>query len=111
MGVKVRRQTGKSGWWVFINYQNKRKKKRFSEKKVATDFAKKIEAKIKWAEANGSPVLLSQTKDVIPTVKEYTSTWQKRMWRVIASHPQQPITARYVRDTSTLPWGQDALMK
>jgi len=47
MGVKVRRQTGKSGWWVFINYQNKRKKKRFSEKKVATDFAKKIEAKIK----------------------------------------------------------------
>lgn len=77
MGVKVRQQEGKSGWWVLINYQNKRKKKRFSEKKAAQEFARNIEAKIKWAEANGSPVVLCQEAAAIPSVKEYTDNWLK----------------------------------
>lgn len=77
MGVKVKQQAGKSGWWVFINYQNKRKKKRFSEKKAATEFARNIEAKIKWAEANGNPVVLLKEAAAIPTVKAYSDNWLK----------------------------------
>ena len=92
MGVKVRQQPGKSGWWVFINYQNKRKKKRFSEKKVAIEFAKNIEAKIKWAEANGSPVLLSQPKEAIPTLKEYVANWLKTY---VASNCKPSTAANY----------------
>jgi integrase len=92
MGVKVRQRPGKSGWWVFINYQNKRKNKRFSEKKVATDFAKNIDAKIKWAEANGSPVLLYQPKEAIPTLKEYISSWLKTY---VASNCKSSTAANY----------------
>ena len=75
MGVKVTQRTGKSGWWVSIIHNNSRKRKRFSDKKVAVEFAKKIEAKIRWAEANGSPVVFSQPEQNMPTLKGYMENW------------------------------------
>ena len=75
MGVKVTQRTGKSGWWVSIIHKNSRKRKRFSDKKVALEFAKKIEAKIRWAEANGSPVVFSQPEQNMPTLKGYMENW------------------------------------
>ncbi len=77
MGVKVTQRNGKSGWWVSIIHNKNRKRKRFSDKKVALDFARKIEAKIKWAAANGSPVVLLQNETVKVTLKEYTENWLK----------------------------------
>ena len=43
MGVKVRERPKGSGvWWVFIDYQNKRKAKKIGrDKRVARDVAKK----------------------------------------------------------------------
>src|SRR5688572_25561642 len=77
MGVKVKQLKGKSGWFVFINFKNKRKNRHFSDKKLARDFAKSMEAQIKWDDANGRPVLLCQPQTAIPTVKDYTSNWLK----------------------------------
>ena len=62
---------------MFINYKNKRKQKRFSDKKVANEFAKSFEAKIKWAEANGNPVVLYQQDTAVPTLKEYADNLLK----------------------------------
>ena len=75
MGVKVTQRNGKSGWWVSIIHNNSRKRKRFSDKKVALDFARKIETKIRWAEANGRPVVLSQSEKVTPSLKGYMENW------------------------------------
>jgi hypothetical protein len=79
LGVKVTQRTGKSGWWVSIIHNNSRKRKRFSDKKVALEFAKKIEAKIRWAEANGSPVVFSQPERNMPTLKGYMRYCQE-LW-------------------------------
>ncbi len=59
MGVKVRQRKDRPGYWVYINYNKQRTKKQFSDKKLAQEFAKKIEARLKWSEANGEPVVLS----------------------------------------------------
>src|SRR5689334_5231689 len=75
MGVQVKQREGKSGWWVFINHDNKRRKRCFSDKKLATEFAKKIEASLKWAKANGQPVSLFQEEKTVPTVREYLGNW------------------------------------
>ena len=75
MGVKVIQRNGKSGWWVSIIHNNNRKRKRFSDKKVALDFARKIEAKIRWAQANGGSVVLLQPEKVTPTLKGYMESW------------------------------------
>ena len=60
MGVNVREVSGK-GWYVFINWRNQRKAKSFgSDKVLAKAFAKKLSARLKWAEVSGEPVALSQ---------------------------------------------------
>ena len=71
MGVKVRERPGK-GWYVFIDWKNQRKAKFFGKNKtLAKSFAKKLAAKLKWAEQNGEPIALSRPEGVIPTVTEY----------------------------------------
>ena len=44
---------------------------------MAKAFAKNFEAKIKEAETNGNPVVLSQEEAAVPTLKEYTDNWLK----------------------------------
>ena len=44
---------------------------------MAKAFAKNFEAKIKGAETNGNPVVLSQKEAAVPTLKEYADNWLK----------------------------------
>jgi hypothetical protein len=75
MGVKVREVNGK-GWYVFINWRNQRKAKSFGiDKATAKEFAKKLSARLKWAEVSGEPLVLSQPDQQMPTVKGYMSEW------------------------------------
>jgi integrase len=75
MGVKVREVDGK-GWYVFINWRNQRKAKSFgADKATAKEFAKKLSARLKWAEVSGEPLVLSQPDQQMPTVKGYMSEW------------------------------------
>jgi hypothetical protein len=48
MGVKVRQRKDKAGWWVIIHHEGKRTKRSFgTNKKLAIEFAGKMEAKLK----------------------------------------------------------------
>ena len=75
MGVNIREVDGK-GWYVFINWRNQRKAKSFgSDKVMAKAFAKKLSARLKWAEVSGEPIALSQPDQQLPTVKAYLEEW------------------------------------
>ncbi len=131
MGVKVTQRNGKSGWWVSIIHNNNRKRKRFSDKKVALEFAKKIEAKIKWAEANGSSIVLSQPERVMPTLKTYMENWlssyvdnnckfstasgyrqvcKKHLFPTLGSRPLDQVTRKDVKDLVAT-WNSQGLKK
>lgn len=43
MGVLVRQESGKTGWWVIATHHGTRKKKRFNDKKAAQDWARDVE--------------------------------------------------------------------
>lgn len=79
MGVKVGQRKDKPGWWVFIHYQGKRTKKCFAEGKsgerAAKAFAEKLSARLKWADASGEPVALSQADQKMPTLAEHLREW------------------------------------
>jgi len=76
MGVTVGQRNDRPGWWVFINHQGNRIKKCFgNDKKLAQAFAAKIEAKLRWAAANGEAVTLSSPDQPSPTVKQYLTDW------------------------------------
>jgi hypothetical protein len=81
MGVKVRQRKDKPGWWVFIHHQGRRTKKCFGEgrpgEKAAKAFAEKLSARLKWAEASGEAIALSQPDKQIPTLKDYLTEWLK----------------------------------
>lgn len=69
MGVKVKEKVkGSNEWWIFINYQGKRKAKKIGhDKRIAQEVAKKIEAKLTLGEMS-----LDQK---VPTLKEYVDGW------------------------------------
>src|SRR5688572_25872979 len=80
MSVKVRERrdkTGKSkGWYVFITLKGQRKAKCFGKnKRLATEFAEKLEARIKWGQISGEPIFLAQPEQTKPTVKAYLEDW------------------------------------
>lgn len=73
MGVKVGQRPDKPGWWVFINHKGQRKKKYFgSNKKLAQEFATKLEAKLKL----GS---VGITAKAGIKFEAYTETWLDRI--------------------------------
>jgi len=74
MGVKVREKIKGSGdWWIFINYNGKRKAKRIGkDKRGALEVAKKIDAKIVLGEFE---VLEEPERDYIPVFSDYATTW------------------------------------
>jgi integrase len=73
MAVKVRQRPKGSGiWWVFIDHQGKRKAKKIgSDKRLAREVAKKIEARLVL---EGTGVIEKRPK--VPTLKEYVYGWQ-----------------------------------
>ena len=79
MSVKVRERrdkTGKSkGWYVLTDWNGQRKAKFFGkDKRQATAFAEKLEARLKWAEHSGEMVL-AQPDQRTPSVKAYLEDW------------------------------------
>ncbi len=75
MGVKVRERPGK-GWYVITDWKGQRKAKCFGkDKKLAQAFADKLGARLKWAEASGEPLVLSQPDQQMPAVKAYLEDW------------------------------------
>jgi len=72
MGVKLREQPGK-GWYVYINWNGRRKAKAFGKNKaLAKEFANKIEARLKLGEAG----LLSKAGIKL---EDYAQTWLERI--------------------------------
>ena len=45
------------------------------DKRKAKAFADKLEARLKWAEQSGEPIVLSQPDQAMPTVKTYLEDW------------------------------------
>ena len=81
MGVKVREVSGK-GWYVFINWQNRRKAKAFGNNRaLAKEFASKMDARLKLGEAG----LLTQSGI---TLESYSKTWLEQI-----RHTRKPSTA------------------
>ena len=73
MGVIVKQRPDKPGWWVFVNYQGKRTKKFFgTNKRLAHEFADKVQAKIKLGEVG-----LVQKAGV--KLAHYSKTWLERI--------------------------------
>jgi len=81
VSVKVReridKKTGKvKGWYVLTDWNGQRKAKFFGkDKRQAKAFADKLEARLKWAEQSGEPIVLSQPDQAMPTVKSYLEDW------------------------------------
>ncbi len=70
MGVIVKQKVKGKGspWWVFVNYDGKRKSKRIGDRSVAEEVARKIREKIKLGEFR------IQTEKM-PKFKEYAEKW------------------------------------
>ena len=81
MGVKVHQRKDKPGWWVTIHHKGQRKKKSFgSNKALANEFARKLEARLKLGEV-GISVKAGLT------LKAYTTTWLEHI-----QHTRKPST-------------------
>jgi len=73
MGVRVGQRPDKPGWWVFINHKGQRKKKFFgSNKKLAQEFAQRLDAKLKLGSVGIA------TKAGIK-IEAYAETWLERI--------------------------------
>jgi integrase len=72
MAVKVReRKKGSGEWWIFIDYQGKRKaKKAGRNKRLAEQLAKKIEAKLLLGDFS-----IDQDQEEKPKFEDYAATW------------------------------------
>src|SRR5436309_11853843 len=80
MSVKVRERRDKTGksksWYVLIKSNGQRKAKCFGKnKRLATEFAEKLEARIKWGQLSGEPIVLAQPEQAKSTVKAYLEDW------------------------------------
>src|SRR5262249_29397907 len=81
MAVLVRQRPDKPGWWVFIHHQGQRKKKYFgSNKKLAQDFAKQLERRLKLGDAG-------LTVKAGLTLKAYATMWLEQI-----QHTRKPST-------------------
>jgi len=70
MGAKVREKRP-GDWWVVITHHGKRRSKRVGrDKKLATDVANKIQARLTLGDLG-----LAEQKEKVPTFKEYAEKW------------------------------------
>jgi hypothetical protein len=75
MGAWITKRKDRPGWRVVAYYQGKEVTKSFRDKQTAKAFAEKLDAKIKWAEANGEPLALARQDQAMPTIQEYLEDW------------------------------------
>lgn len=78
MAVKVReRKKGSGEWWIFIDYQGKRKAKKIGkDKRLALEAAKRIEARLVLGDLGALGEAEEKTEKHIPTLKEYVYGWK-----------------------------------
>ena len=101
MAVTVKRRIDKSGWWVFINHREQRRKKSFgTNKALAVEFAKKLDAKLKLGEAG------VRTQSGI-TIDAYAVTWLERIRHARKHTTHEDYQARLTRDILPLLTGLD----
>ncbi len=81
MGIRVKQRNDKPGWWVYIHHKGQRKKKYFgSNKALAIDFAKKLDARLKYGEEG-----MSVKAGLM--LKTYGDTWLEHI-----QHTRKPST-------------------
>ena len=84
MSVKVEerrdKKTGKyKGWYVITHWHGQRKAKCFGKnKQQAKAFADKLDARLRWAEQSGEPIVLSQPDQ---TIKPRRKTFERLTWQ------------------------------
>ncbi len=114
MGVKLRERPGK-GWYVSIDWQGKRKSKCFgTNKKLAKEFADKIEAKLKLGSAGIITKSGVKTDDYVETWLEciqhtrkatthddYQKIWKRDIQPVIGGLDLEDVTREKVKALAT----------
>ena len=91
MGVKVREKVKGSGdWWVFINYNRKRRSVKVGSEEAALEVARKAEAKIKSKELRLDDP--DDAKRIL--LREYSEKWLAGH----VAHNLKPATQRSYRD-------------
>ena len=70
MGVKVKKRNG--AWWIFVNFQGRRKAKKIGSREAAEKVQRALEAKL----ALGDITCFSESKPE-PTLNEYVEKWLK----------------------------------
>ena len=89
--MKVReKRKGSRVWWLFINYQGRRKARRIGDRKAAELAAIKIRARLAEGDAT---VLAPAPASSVPTLAEYAERW---LTEAIAPH-RKPRTEDYYR--------------
>jgi len=89
--VKVReKRKGSRVWWLFIDYQGRRKARRIGDRKAAELAAIKIRARLAEGDAT---VLAPAPASSVPTLAEYAERW---LTEAIAPH-RKPRTEDYYR--------------
>jgi len=69
MGVRIREKRP-GEWWIFVHYGGKRLSKKIGDRRMALEAAKKIQAKLVLNDFR-----LDQTKDNMPSFKQYSEKW------------------------------------
>jgi hypothetical protein len=101
MGFKVGERKDKPGWWVFINHNGQRRKKSFgSNKKLAQEFAAKVEAKIKLGGAG-----ITSNRSV--KLEDYASIWLERIRHTRKLSTYQDYAGMLKRDLLPAMHGMD----
>ena len=89
--MKVReKRKGSRVWWLFIDYQGRRKARRVGDRKAAELAAIKIRARLAEGDAT---VLAPAPASSVPTLAEYSERW---LTEAIAPH-RKPRTEDYYR--------------
>lgn len=115
MGVTVRQESGKTGWWVITVKDGVRKKKRFNDKKAAREHARQLEALIAGGEYGlrvTSPHLLTNyfetwlEQQIKPfrkpsTYISYKLGWERYIKPALGNRSLGTITRSQVRDLVT----------
>lgn len=92
MGVRAVQRKDKPGWWVLIHHKGQRKKKYFgSNKSLALEFAKKLDARLKLGEVGIS------VKTGL-TLEEYSRTWLEHIRYTRKASTHEDYTNRMKHD-------------
>lgn len=120
MGILVRQESGKSGWYVIATAHGHRKKKRFNDRRAAQDFARQLEASLasgKFSLAPDQHAILTDyfelwlSQHVAPfrkpsTLISYTLGWQRYIKPALGHRALTLITRNHIRDLVTEMMGQ-----